>query len=409
MKKNRWMALGASGVFALGLAWGFKLRPGPHLSSDLRSHDDQSKVISVARISASLHDNSSLLARQSRLLEALARITPAACQELLEEHDGNETLTRQLAARWAELDPHSLFSYLTDPRSARRLKLRNLALDAAMAVWAETDPEAALEAGRSAPRFEERNLAIRSLIGHLLYRDPEQALEVVRDSLARNEEVLGSFRDFADWSDGDRAVAADLLLTLPRCKFRMRTAADLCRRWAADDPAAAAAFAERLDPQARASAMESAVVGWVKKDLTGAREYLESLGGAAQSRLGRFLVAEWGPQDPNATFEWIDRHLEGRPRRQAIEDLVQVSVGNHAEQLSGLVGALPVGELKQGALETVSRTWFEQAPREAVEWLLKQETGFARDAVNRGFERAHLDAAVRAEIENRIQTAEPPE
>ncbi len=406
------------GALVVGMAVGMALRDrgmpdgqsidpiqaaGPSMveGSDARPHAGRVRL-------EQLRQQSNLLDRRRHLLQLTSQATAARCRELLIQCQDDEQASLQIVARWAELDPKGLHTFLVEDKIGMELAESDAVLRALFAAWAKSDPDGALSASRQTPSFELRNRCLTQLVGNLLYLDPEAAVTMVQGLHAQEEEVLGQFREFADWSGTDHAGAAALLATLPLSKFRMRMATDLTRRWGETDPMAAIRFAEQLDPQARELAIETAVAGWMKSDVESAKAYIEAADGTTRARLGRQLVTQMAQDDPGAAFAWIDAHLEGRARNQSITKLIEEGSSDHPDAMAKIADELPPGDLKQTAVKTLAHAWFESDHRAAVEWLTNIEPGFALEAGLEGMRLARLPEQLRSAIVEEIDDRESP-
>ena len=197
---------------------------------------------------------------------------------------------------------------------------------------------------------------------------------------------------FSDWSDPDPVGASRLIAALPRCNFKTSAALKLSLRWGETDPVAALQFARELEPVVRDRAEEQVVKSWLLRDLENAKSYAETMGAAARARVGKPLAGTLAQTDPVAAMNWVDQFLTGKPRTEAIEQVIRRGTAKHPEQVAAIVTELPPGELKADALAHVAKTWFRRDADTALAWA---------DGLPEGYEKETAASAILAAAKKR--------
>ena len=346
-----------------------KARSGTETASEPRAREDALALFDKASESEDLFERQRLLSQS-----ALAADVGTLRTLLMECEEGDKMALQMIATRWAEVDPHSMLTFLLS-ESGAGFRANKVIYSELFARWGASDPDGALAAiAHVTPKL--RDAYERQLIGHLLIADPEKGLEI---AAAKRSIGHGIEHEFVDWSDNDPEEAARLLGQMPRCNFKSSAALSLALRWGESDPASALEFAQKLEPVLRDRAEEKVVLSWMKRDLEAARKYAESMGGGALARVGRQLVGEMAVRDPAKAMAWVDQFLTGQPRSQAIEQLVKRSIPRHPEQTAQIVVALPHSQMKAQALERVAGTWYKRNPDAALAWVDALAPGYEKD------------------------------
>lgn len=118
--------------------------------------------------------------------------------------------------------------------------------------------------------------------------------------------------------------------------------------WAAQDPSAAAAFAESGFPA-----------------------------GELRSEAIRVAVTAWAQTDPRAAFQWMEERLSGPLKEEALVALAQGWSRRSPEQAAAWF--IETGSTSQPLLSAIAGTWARQDPAAAVKWA-----SALQDDANRG-------------------------
>ena len=326
-----------------------------------------------------------LFERQRAMEESVSEASAGECRVLLTECSLDDvTALRFISARWAAIDPNGMLTFLLSP-DGLDFRDHSVVYGELFKVWSRDDPDAASNAVASIkPRL--RDPYQRQIIGHLLYSDPKKAMEIAASAASVGH---GLEEEFSDWSDDEPNIAAQLILGLPRCNFKSSAAMRLAERWGETNPVAAMEFAEQLEPVTRERAVEYLTKGWVRNDPEQAREHIERMTGGSLARLGKEYVGKVAQTDPTAAMDWLDNHLTGKGRTEAIKAVMNTGATKHPAEIAQLAIDLPPGEVKNAALLNSIRAWHQRDPDAALNWADGLPDGHEKEAAARML----LDAA----------------
>gem|GEM_PF-4089148 len=263
--------------------------------------------------------------------EALVTLAARCLAERLPEDDPLWTL---LMARWAGVDPQSMFVWVRSVRDDDR----GVLLHAAWSAWTVESPAAA----RAAARKEKKS--IRSAVLNVLAgADPDAALAFAR-RLPEGEAALqdsGALDALAaHWPDLEQR------LTHPALKHAARVAA--VKALALTDPRRALTEAAQI-PLSLVYDMPVADImkQFAAADPAGAAAAWESLP-RTQATAGAaiHLVKAWAPQDAAAALEWSRKSLPGSLHGQAIMEIAA------AQGATDPAGALRLLAEEKGSLRS---------------------------------------------------------
>lgn len=386
------------GVFAVGFVGGKVLMANAMLSSRVEPSIDPTTPTRSGLAKGDSHAGSfrdwgrerDLFSRERALEDLLERSTLSHCRQLLEAADPeDERLVGQIIRRWAELDSLDCFAYLTG--EGKPCWQFPSAVQELFAVWTKDNPEGAWEAVQSS-RYEAspkaRDYFGRHLLGNLLFHDPKKAMELVTESRSIGHGL--EWRLYGDWSEGDPAGAAELILALPRCNFKSSAARVLAERWGRHDPKKALQFTEGLEPVIRNLAADNVVRGWMASDLTAARAYLGTADSEMKARLGPSIAAELAKKDPVDAMNWVEQNLDAEAWARSQVAVVQAGGAEHPQKSVEIAMEMPAGKYRQEAVASATQQWVEGNHEEARIWLDSLSTGSLREAARLGLQRARI-------------------
>lgn len=241
-------------------------------------------------------------------------------------------------------------------------------------AWAHLDAKAAFAAAASFKSAEARGAAIGAVI--------EGADPIAAGSLAQSVVALpadafpaGQRAGFlglalSKWSQVD-PVAAAKFLDSSATNDRALTGArvSIAANWAASDPQAALAWAQKSseEPSAR-FALSAAVTGWWRTDPRAAEAYvvshLDTLGMETLMSLTRQIFS----QDPQRAKDWANQLPNAEARRNATS-FVAVQMANSDPKSAGQwVLTLP-DDLRDRAIPGVVSAWARRDPEAAAGWI----------------------------------------
>ena len=139
------------------------------------------------------------------------------------------------------------------------------------------------------------------------------------------------------------------------------------------------AFAQKLEPVTRERAEESVIKGWIRRDPEGARGYVEGMTGGSLARVGKRMAESLAMSDPTAAKSWIDEHLTGRGRADAIAQMLKTGATRHPEKTAAIAAELPPGATRNEAFEKSLQVWYRQSPDKALSWVDLLDDGHEKE------------------------------
>lgn len=319
------------------------------------------------------------------LLSAAEHATAADMPAMIRSVGTDAAAVRMLAARWAELDPKHMFSYLygdsfTPDDTPGALPNRWVLSDILFQEWTKRDLASAIKALNDAPAFPSRENFRMQIANYAIKSDVEQGLQVMKDWGIRN--YLPDMKSVTDWAARDPRHAAEVVLKFGGDYAGQEALKLVGRSWGNSDPEGGLRFAATLDPAARATLGTELIREWAKKNVAAAAEFA-----AAQADLGfrgalaKGLVESWGQTDPAAALAWSEEHLRGTARNEAISGLVKAAAQKSLTTASELVADMQPGPAQNRACASIFETWFKKGAKErtaAFEWLASLPDAEAR-------------------------------
>ena len=217
---------------------------------------------------------------------------------------------------------------------------------AALTVWAQTDPQAALRALGEVSDAPFSNDIRFSILAQWATAAPEQAFE---------------------WARAQKASLENMhLVTMP------------LQQMAVDDPQRALRLAEKLDGMRKQQALAQIVSTWADSDPRAAAAWLESASGDVSQATAAVAFA-FARESPTEALAWAST-LPKQARQVALQSLVSAAAMHAPEDAVEVVANIRDPALREEANVTLVMAWSQNAPQDAAEWV-----GRNADARNRPF------------------------
>ena len=284
-----------------------------------------------------------------------------------------------LLGRWSRLAPAAAMDYaLARPRIADR----ESGLIAVMQGWADADLPGALNWAANLPPGPLRNVALAAILPDLALSDLDKAVAQVLSfppGIAQLNAVQTVLLHVAA-SNPDAAL--DLLRKVgviiePGKQRGGRNALQLIAvELARKDPAAAARWIESVadheDPSMKASAMAGIARRWARQEPMAAARHFRRLPELTPRRETLMAVARsWGASDPMAAIRWNTENMADDEwiARQFHESVVGAWAAKSPAELASYAATLPPGSYRQPAIQIVFENWPRSDPAAALAWL----------------------------------------
>lgn len=154
----------------------------------------------------------------------------------------------------------------------------------------------------------------------------------------------------------------------------------LGREMATADPGTALEMAQEISGEAdRLMFVRGAFEAWAAQDPGAAAAYAESQfpAGELRSEAIRVAMTAWAQTDPRAAFQWMEERLSGPLKEEALVALAQGWSRKSPQQAAAWF--IETGSTSQPLLSAIAGTWARQDPAAAVKWASTLE-----EASNRG-------------------------
>jgi hypothetical protein len=286
--------------------------------------------------------------------------------------------TRMLATRWAEMDPQHMFRTLCTEYArnknggtlADEYNLRSILFE----TWAKQDPEAAIGAlnDRSVlPGVESERFSMSNTI---MKTDPARGLKLMNDWNLTS--YLPDLRNVSAWVEKNPRAAAEAAMQNSLGAATGEVMKQIGKAWAAQDPAAALAFAAERRGLNGIQLAQSVMSEWAQRDLSAAMAYVgaqtESL---TKAKLGLPLIEAWAKSDPEAALVWANEHLKGEARAAAAASVVKTMAAQDLNAAAEFVAGLEPGGGKNRAVNQLVETWLGD------DWMNKKDGTKAGEAL----------------------------
>jgi hypothetical protein len=326
-------------------------------------------------------------AAMSRITMALAARRPADFFRLYAElakwgHVGFSI--GAAAGNLAATDPTAMAALLKDPPDylKRNDETREKACRGLAIRWGSTDPVAAAAWFREMENPKDRALGLNEIANQVITRDPVQAAALIRESGSVESDALKDAAMALAQSDPEAALAW-LKKEFPEESVAMagnvasqhipRTAqaavdylvqhADMLFsngkiqlfafiHWSLDDPAAALAIAEKIQDPGTLSNVRARLLGaMAHRSPQGALAAASP--GEEQNRVMGSAVENWAKQDLTAATAWLAAQPKGRPRDNAIQGLLNVTLRLEPESAMPWAAAVSDSQTRMAAYAQV--------------------------------------------------------
>ncbi len=261
------------------------------------------------------------------------------------------------AGNLAATDPRAMAALLKNPPNylKRNDETREKACRGLASGWGSTDPAAAAAWFRELENPKDRALGLHEIAKQVIPRDPARAAELIRESGSVGNDALWAAASALAQSDPEAAlawlkkefpeesVAAAGKVASQHIPQTAQAAVDYMVQhadmlfsngkiqlvpfinWSLDDPAAALAMAEKIQDPGTLSNVRALLL-----DAMAHRSPQEALAAASpgeeQNRVMGPAVENWARQDLTAATTWLAAQPAGRPRDNAIQGLLNVTL-----------------------------------------------------------------------------------
>jgi hypothetical protein len=143
----------------------------------------------------------------------------------------------------------------------------------------------------------------------------------------------------------------------------------------AGDPAAAAAFAQRMDPgPAQTDALETIAWGWISRNSSAATAWISQIADPGlRESLAAVAARSIALTDPDLAAGWLASSVKTPALLNTTTlSLAEIWVGENPAQAADWSAKIPDPATRQAALNLVAKQWMESDTAAAEAWIRKQ-------------------------------------
>ncbi|MEM7790370.1 MAG: hypothetical protein AAF546_03120 [Verrucomicrobiota bacterium] len=282
----------------------------------------------------------------------------------------NWTVLNLIAMRWAEMDPQSMFDYVSNENNRDAYGIRN----ALFRAWARSDSRSAIAA---ASQLESRNLkqnAFQTILGVIAGNNPEQALTILKTETDLNTQGGWVYENvFSQWAARDPEEARRAALSLPDGQAKVRALSGALGEWISRDAAGALEWLDALPRDSTSYyARREIFRDIVRQNFDAAREYVDSRENPLEKRkileniyVGN-LANNKGVDEIVEVFDWMSSVTTGQLYDRKVRDTIQAIAERDPERAKEFVLQMPIGNGRKNALGAIGSALAQRDPAEAL-------------------------------------------
>lgn len=284
---------------------------------------------------------------------------------------------QMVIAQWAQTDPQAA---LEAAQSIPEAGVRSNAIANAIQTWAGNNPEAALGFAITLADSQARANALLTFT-HNQFLRPEKLLPVILEHFPPGDNYAMAVSSlFSRWAAEDPRAAAAALSALPPGRALTNSASEIASAWMASarNPSEVLRWLETLPPgQTRSAAISNAFRAWAEQDPAAAARGLAALTvgrGEAQAA----IASSWARSDPQSALRWAAALPQPGERNTSIERVIGAWAQESPEAAAAALPSLPP-ETRRKAMEAVINSWASRDLEAAAGWLEAQPNGPDKD------------------------------
>jgi hypothetical protein len=259
---------------------------------------------------------------------ALAGMIDHLAPETLPAVEKIKFLNRALS-KWSEVDPVAAAGFLDASPSAGKGLLGARVTIAGN--WAESDPEAALAWVQTHAEGRELATVMSGVINGWWHTDPRAAEAYVASHLDTlgQQTIINLTRQLISQ---DVQQAKDWAAALPNVEARRRTGYFIAAQLASSDPKAAGDWAASLPDDVRRTVIDGVINTWIRKDPQEAAQWLNTLAGPPRDEAVTAFSSAIAPKDPAAALTWAATVSDARLRDVSMQRIAEGWIRRNSTQ-----------------------------------------------------------------------------
>lgn len=285
----------------------------------------------------------------------------------------------QVIQIWAQTDPNAA---LQAAMGISESGTRSRAISSAVSTWASKDFPAALNYSLGVQDSTLRSDILRSLSSSADLQNPGQFLSTLMEHMPPGDNFQQSVNSLiSNWASKNTAEAAMAVRQLPPGRMFSQAAAGIAGEWArSGEPTQALTWAKTLPAgEGRQAALNALFSDWSTRAPEEAVAALSSLAPQDRKRAVRAAASGWSRQNPEAVLRWAASLQDPDEKKDVQRDAISQWAGTSPESAAKYVAGL-TGESQSRSLETVISRWASKDAESAGDWLMQLPTSQGKDS-----------------------------
>lgn len=274
-------------------------------------------------------------------------------------------------ARWGSVDPRGALAFAASQGGEGTQPLPPEATEAILRGWAAESPALAWQWVRQHGGSDPGNW-LQAVAGAVALRNPEEAFRLA-NQLEDSAQRMGCLRAIiTERMEHERPQRlAELIETRLRGPMRDEMLRELVGRWARQDPAAAAVFAERQRGALYQQLVPAAVTTWAERSPREAADWARELApGLTRSVAVAKAIAGWlRAGELGAAASWLNDQPPHEDWDSSIEELARATIERDPEAALAWALAIQDRHRRETSALIVAESWMQRDPVAAQQYL----------------------------------------
>jgi hypothetical protein len=307
--------------------------------------------------------------------------------------EGYDVITN-LYQKWVEIDPEAALQHAESLAG----KDRKTALNAVLSAWAVKKPHEVIAWIEENGAGESFQSPVYAALRAIAREDPEEAINLIsaNKALRGGGRALGSDGRvvsmaqvdpgflYGIWAEKDPRAAAAKALSIPNAQERGNAIRSLAREWSGQDPLAAWEWAEAIEsPRMREDLLEM-IIGSVMAE-GDTRQAIALLGGmpTGKGRSGALdkIATHLAVSDPRSAFDFVKSQIQTSGDEEAYSSVLSQWARTDPTRAIQFALELESGKARSSAIQAIFNDTASRDPALAIELLAQVDEETLRGSV----------------------------
>lgn len=303
---------------------------------------------------------------------------PAGAAAHLQELPVNDSfgwISGVVAKAWAETDREGALAWAMSPEiqqaiassAARSGSQGGGPVAQIFKSWLEQDPEASMQWLREQPADDGKNQLLRSLAISADGKGLRQAAEFAAMMLPGSAQNNALATVAGRWAFQDFSSALDWARQQTDPQVRQAILGDIADARGNSHPQEALSLAGELEGKARDDATGRILYSWAGKDPSAAAAWAAAAGNNAKDL--RYVAAGWVKKDLEGAGEWMDSLPDGDGKDQVVDQAVWEIYRTQPKAAADWVGRISDEAKRNATYKEVLGNWLKDQSTAAAAWI----------------------------------------